>query len=229
MDINTTKNDSQNITGENQSAKKLFAKLASQNGYNFRKKQNKKSGAFWLERKGTPDKLFSIHGPISDVVIVSRPDKKGKTMSRKFMLSAIFKSARPVIILPQVQVPEIGQCISIAWNQSPQAARAVAAAMPLLVLAKQVNIITCRPEKKADPKAKQLISYLKAWNINANHIISSGKNDALALLDGYEKSKSDLLVMGCYSHNRLKQNIFGGVTDYMLNKANIPVLMLHSK
>jgi nucleotide-binding universal stress UspA family protein len=34
--------------------------------------------------------------------------------------------------------------------------------------------------------------------------------------------------MGAYSRNRLRERIFGGVTDHMLHKANIPVFMLHS-
>ncbi|MBT5558364.1 MAG: universal stress protein, partial [Proteobacteria bacterium] len=38
----------------------------------------------------------------------------------------------------------------------------------------------------------------------------------------------DLMVMGAYSHSRLRETMFGGVTEYMLNRANIPVLMLHT-
>ena len=60
-------------------------------------------------------------------------------------------------------------------------------------------------------------------------MVSDGKNDAQALLNGYEKTKSDLLVMAGYSHNRFKQHIFGGVTKYMLTEANIPIFMLYTK
>jgi len=214
---------------KNHSAKQLFVKLAENKNFKFIKKQKNKPGALWLEKKGSPDKLFSIFGPVSDMIVVSRPIKKGKTLARQFMMSAILKSAKPVLILPQTETPEIGKTISIAWNQSPQAARAVAAAMPLLLLAKKVNIITSRPENKVGPKAKHLIDYLRSWNIKAKHLVSDGKNDAQALLNGYEKTKSDLLVMGGYSHNRFKQHIFGGVTKYMLTEANIPIFMLYTK
>jgi nucleotide-binding universal stress UspA family protein len=220
--------DTDEIQNNNQSAEEMFAKLAQDNGYVFRKKQKSKPVALWSERKGTPDKVFSITGAVSDLIIVSRPIKEGKSKARQYMMSAILNSSRPVIILPQLQAPKIGKTISIAWNQSPQAIKAVAAAMPLLRLAKQVNIITCRPENKSGPKAKHLMKYLRAWGVKAKHVKSTGQNDVQAILNGYMESQSDLLIMGGYSHNRFKQRIFGGVTEYILNKANIPVFMLHS-
>lgn len=215
-------------TDKNQSAEKMFAKLALANGYEFKKKQRNKPVALWSERVGTPDKIYSIMGAVSDLIIVSRPSKKGRCTARRYMMSAILNSSRPVIILPQLKAPTIGKSISIAWNQSPQALHAIAAAMPLLCLAEHVNIITCGPQNKLGPKATHMIKYLRAWGIKAKHTVSTGKDDAHALLNGYKKSKSDLLIMGGYSHSRFKQRIFGGVTDYILNKANIPVFMLHS-
>ena len=38
---------------------------------------------------------------------------------------------------------------------------------------------------------------------------------------------ADLLVMGAYTHSRLRQLILGGVTRHMLHHSTIPVLMTH--
>jgi nucleotide-binding universal stress UspA family protein len=38
---------------------------------------------------------------------------------------------------------------------------------------------------------------------------------------------ADLLVKGAYTHSRLRQMIFGGVTRHILQEATIPVLMSH--
>ena len=38
---------------------------------------------------------------------------------------------------------------------------------------------------------------------------------------------ADLLVKGAYTHNRLRQIIFGGGTQHVLKYAAIPVLMAH--
>jgi nucleotide-binding universal stress UspA family protein len=38
---------------------------------------------------------------------------------------------------------------------------------------------------------------------------------------------ADLLVMGAYSRSRLNERIFGGVTETMLFRSSLPVLMYH--
>ncbi|RLA26972.1 MAG: universal stress protein, partial [Gammaproteobacteria bacterium] len=48
------------------------------------------------------------------------------------------------------------------------------------------------------------------------------------IVEAYKSTGSDLLLMGAYSRNRMSQLVFGGVTEYMLKRASIPVLMLHS-
>ena len=40
-------------------------------------------------------------------------------------------------------------------------------------------------------------------------------------------SNADLIVMGAYGHSRFREAILGGATRYMLEQAEIPVLMAH--
>ncbi len=210
------------------SAEGLFSKIAEQQNYPVIKKPKAKPGAMWQEKVGSPEKVLSIMGPVSDLIILSRPTKKGGKLARLFMLTALLNSSRPVLVLPQSSTSSIGKRISIAWNQSPEATQAVAAAMPLLRLADQVTIITCGPEGGAGPKSAQLVSYLSFWGVKAKRVKSEGRDDAKAILKAYQDTDSDLLVMGAYSRSRLRQSIFGGVTEFMLYQANIPILMLHS-
>jgi nucleotide-binding universal stress UspA family protein len=210
------------------SAKALFAQAADSYGYPMIKKPGAKCGALWQEKVGSPHKVLSIMGPVSDLLVVSRPATKGGKIARMFLLAALMNSTRPVLILPQSGKQTAGRRISIAWNQSPEAAKAVTAAMPLLQLAEQVNIISCGSEVGLGPKSGQLATYLRFWGVKSERIRARGSDDAKALIKSYNDSNSDLLVMGAYSRSRLRQRIFGGVTDHMLHRANIPVLMLHS-
>jgi len=209
-------------------ARVLFARIAQSEDYELIKRPRSTPGAVWQESVGSPDKLLSIMGPVSDLVVVSRPPAKGGKIARLFMLAALRNSSRPVLVLPQSGDSSIGKRISIAWNQSTQAAQAVAAAMPLLQLAEQVNIITCGSESEVGPKSTQLVTYLRFWGVKAGRIRTRGSDDAKAILKAHKEAGSDLLVMGAYSRSRLSQRIFGGVTEFMLYKANIPVLMLHT-
>jgi nucleotide-binding universal stress UspA family protein len=63
---------------------------------------------------------------------------------------------------------------------------------------------------------------------NILFVAHPGADDTEALVKACNDTQSDLLVMGAYSRSRLRQRFFGGVTEYMLHQAKIPVLMLHT-
>lgn len=225
--INEESGDMNSSESGHDSAEQLFAQLAKQHGFQCKRKASKAPMAWWQTKAGSPDKLFSIIGPVTDMIVVSRPNKNGK-IARKFMLSALLNSAKPVMVLPQKASKSVGKKICIAWNQSAESARAVAAAMPLLQMAEQVTIVTNGSQNRLGPKAKHLQHYLTMHGVHTEHLKMKEKNDIKALLSAYKKSQSDLMVMGAYSKSRLRQVIFGGVTEHMLFSADIPVFMLHT-
>ncbi|HCX67273.1 MAG TPA: universal stress protein, partial [Rhodobiaceae bacterium] len=55
----------------------------------------------------------------------------------------------------------------------------------------------------------------------------AGRAAGEVLLEQAEAAKTDLLVMGGYSHSRLREFIIGGVTQHIRSHATIPVLMAH--
>lgn len=209
-------------------ARSLFANVAERHDLQLNKRPRTKPGAVWLEKVGSPNKVLSIMGPVSDLLVVSRPQGKRGKVARLFMIAALLNSTRPVLVLLQRGAPTIGQRICIAWNQSAEAARTVAAALPLIQGADEVHILTSDPETGLGPKSSQLATYLRFSGVNSHRIVSRGKDEVAELIEGFKKTESDLPIMGAYSRSRLRQQIFGGVTDYMLKRANIPVLMLHT-
>ena len=214
--------------GSNSAACALFSKMAARHNYEVIKSPRARPGAAWQEKVGTPDKIMSINGPLSDLIVVSRPAEKGGKLAKVFMFAALLNSGRPVLVLPHAGAPSVGKRITIAWNQSSDAARAVAAVMPMLQAADSVQVIWSGPEGGAGPKSGQLVNYLKFWGVKATRKKVKGSDDAQALLKAAKAFRSDLIVMGAYSRNRLRQRIFGGVTEFMLRKSDIPVCMLHS-
>ena len=209
-------------------AKVLFTRFVERHGYALLRRPRAKSGAVWMEKTGSPNKVIGIMGPVADLLVVSRPSTKGGTLARVFLSASLLKSSRPVLVLPQTERRTVGKRICIAWNQSVEAARAVAAAMPLLVQADHVCIVTCGPETQAGPKSGQLAAYLKYWGIKSEHVSTGGKDEPKEIVAAYKSTGSDLLVMGAYSRNPVSRAVFGGVTEYMLKRASIPILMLHT-
>ncbi len=209
-------------------AKALFAKLAERHDYGVLRRPRTKPGAVWMEKVGSPHKVIGILGPVADLLVVSRPSTRGRSLARVFLSACLLRSSRPMLALPQTKRRTIGDRICIAWNQSVEAARAVAAAMPLLMHAERVSIVTCGAETRAGPKAGQLATYLKYWGVRSERISTQGKDVPDDIIAAYKSTGSDLLVMGAYSRNRVSRLVFGGVTEYMLKRTSIPVLMLHT-
>jgi nucleotide-binding universal stress UspA family protein len=48
-----------------------------------------------------------------------------------------------------------------------------------------------------------------------------------AILNTARMIDADMIVMGAWSHSRIREYIIGGVTDYMIHNADLPVLMAH--
>ena len=209
-------------------AQTLFSRFAERHGYDLIRHPRTKPGAVWMEKIGSPNKVIGIMGPMADLLVLSRPAKKGGILARQFLSASLLKSSRPILVLPQNQKRLVGKHICIAWNQSVEATQAVAAAIPLLAQADYISIVTCGEELRAGPKSAQLVTYLKYWGIKSEQVSTRGKDETAEIVAAYKSTDSDLLLMGAYSRNRMSQLVFGGVTEYMLNCASIPVLMLHT-
>lgn len=209
-------------------ARDLFADIAAKNGYDIIRHARRTPGAIWQEKVGSPDKILRIIGPVSDLVVVSRPAARGGEIARAFMLSALMESGRPVLILPQAGAAKIGRNICIAWNQSVEAARAVSDSIALLQKADNVTIVSCGPEDRVGPKSQQVVNYLRFWGVKAKRVTTRGLDVEKELTDACRDTGSDMLVMGAYSRSRWREAVFGGTSRYMLDKAKIPVLMVHS-
>jgi nucleotide-binding universal stress UspA family protein len=209
-------------------ARELFVQFSEQYEFDLITRAGPRQGAVWMEKTGSPDKVIGIMGPMSDLIVLSRPATKGGAIAQMFLSASLQKSARPVLLMPQVNKPIVGNNICIAWNQSVEATRVVAATLPLLAQAEKVTIVTSGSESRAGPKSGQLAGYLKYWGIRSEHVSCKGKNEGTEIVEAFRASKSDLLIMGAYSRNRMSRMVFGGVTEHMLERTTVPVIMLHS-
>lgn len=210
-------------------ASKLFASLAERHGFEQAKKARlgQDALALWKEMVGTPAKVFGIIGPVADVAVLSRPRPKSAGRAEAFLLSALLNSGKPVLVLPQRHRAPVGKRVLIAWNQSPEAAAAVSASLGLLRKAEKVTIAVAGKEHRPGPKSTYLAEYLAHWGIRAGRVATRGRDVDRELTDAFKETESDLLLMGAYSRSRLRELVFGGVTETMLFKTDFPVLMLH--
>ena len=167
-------------------------------------------------------------GLVSDIVVSAAPTIGSDDTGLE---AALFDTGRPILIVPEHGGADIASgTVVIAWNGSVEASHAVVAAMPLLNRAEHVFAFTVPKGALQLNAAKELAAYLSWHGIRASVIKAEagGANSISgALLDAVKKVKANLLVMGAYTHSRVRERLFGGVTKDVLKNADIPVLMAH--
>lgn len=188
---------------------------------------NPKITASFMARIGNPLESISEIGRVSDYIITPRSKWSQSEDRQDRIHAALFESARPVILLPKDCEAKPIENIAIAWNGKSESAHAVARAKPLLKRAKNIYIYIAPSARTKFELSEELQFYLSQHGI-ASHIVEIDRemsNVGEAMLTQAEKDNLDMLVMGAWSRSRLRQLILGGLTNYMLEHANLPVMM----
>jgi len=188
---------------------------------------SKPGQAVYSEISGTPDQAVPAFGPTNDMLVVSRPTPRGGMKAWVVMLSALLDSTTPVLIMPQKKHTLKTDRIAIAWNNGATEALLVRSAVPMLKQAKEVTFITANGESRHGPRAKDMINYLKAHGIKASQKKVKGKSAASAIETAVDELDAGLLLSGGYTRGRMRELVMGGVTENLVTKTRLPVLMLH--
>ncbi|OMH27553.1 universal stress protein [Motiliproteus sp. MSK22-1] len=205
----------------------IFGRLCNEQGVSISSSSlENHPTAHWQEINGLRSELVAERGKVADLIIIPQ-SKSGKPTAT--FEAAILRSGKPVILVPRTMTNFAPNRIMIAWNGSTEGGRAVTQALPLLAQADEVVIATSTNSVHRKPGADLLIEYLARHDIVAISQTFNSKRRAAgeALLNLAEKRGSDLLVMGAFTHRRVHEQIFGGVTLHMIAHAKLPILMMH--
>ncbi|MES2712572.1 MAG: universal stress protein [Pseudomonadota bacterium] len=176
---------------------------------------------------GREEEVVAQQSRLYDIAVVPHPEAGEDVSSSDALHAVLFDSGRPVLIAPREAPSDIGNRVCIAWNGTAESAAAVAAALPWLHKATAVRILTAAEYQRRGPPAEGIQTYLR-WHGIAAEITTfkpMTREVGAGLLGATRDFGADLLVMGGYSHSRLRQLILGGVTRHVLENADIPVLM----
>jgi nucleotide-binding universal stress UspA family protein len=185
--------------------------------------------ARWLDdmTNGLEDlaRLASLY----DLTIIGRPTKGQPAPSMAALETVLFSGGRPLLIAPPGPTKDIGRSVVVAWKNSPETARTVALAMPLLTRAAEVHVLSIDTADGTAKSGDVLCDHLVLNGISARpvHRDAGGRLLGPAILDEAEALGADLLVKGAYTQSRISQLIFGGATRHILGHARVPVFMAH--
>jgi nucleotide-binding universal stress UspA family protein len=192
--------------------------------------------AQFLHLTGMVGDFVAREGRLSDLIIISRGISPAHMSYESTVLAALFDTGRPLLLLPSIRdsaiVPWQDKTIVLAWNGSLESARAMYHALPYLERAEKLYILHAHEHQKTSnvTETLALTNYLQTHGIKMAEAISidAGHHSiSEALLSQAKELRADLLVMGAYGHNRYREMLLGGVTNDMLEKADLPLLLSH--
>lgn len=176
---------------------------------------------------GAEGRWMAAYGVAADLIVAPRGSGEG-AMARSTLEAVLLESGRPLFVPAASATPVEFARVAIAWKPTPQAARAVALAMPFLARAKEVVVIAVEEEADGRDAAERLVRNLRWHGLAASAApLRPGAEGGAATLLAGARDRADLLVMGGYGHTRLREWVFGGFTQRVLDDAPLPVLMAH--
>jgi nucleotide-binding universal stress UspA family protein len=143
-------------------------------------------------------------------------------------------SGRPLLALPYtgVEKPPGGKVL-MCWNESREAARAAADALPFLKTASHVAALIVEPGKRETEGGSRSAANLETW-LGRHGVTASVHRDVGAdgdvgnvILSRAADLEADLIVMGLYGHSRAREFVLGGASRTILSSMTVPVLMAH--
>ncbi|MBA3879997.1 MAG: universal stress protein [Sphingobium sp.] len=166
---------------------------------------------------------------LADLIVLSLGNSDDDAASDPVRLvgDVVLASPCPVFAVPATIKPVVttGTAI-VAWSGTPESANALRAAVPLLAGARDVKLVTISNAPDFFP-ATDAACYLSRHGIHAE-ICERPHDDqptAIALANAAEALGGDWIVMGAYGHGRFREQLFGGVTQRLLETAQLPLLL----
>ncbi|MBA4803065.1 MAG: universal stress protein [Brevundimonas sp.] len=137
---------------------------------------------------------------------------------------------RAPLLVARGDPDRLGGPAAIAWDGSPQAGRAVRAALPLLAQASAILVLQCvtgLDRQAGDPDIDGLNRYLKLHGVGTGvAVLVEGADEGAALVGAARGREAGLLVAGAWGHSRLRETVFGGATRAFLRAGDGPSLLL---
>jgi nucleotide-binding universal stress UspA family protein len=166
-----------------------------------------------------------------DLVVVGQPRPDLDAAEELLIEAALFDSGRPVVVVPYIHKgPAKLDRMALCWDGSRAAARAMGDALPLMRLAKSIDLLLVRNESdRGEVEGADIAQHLARHDlpITLAEVPQGDVDIGNTILNYVADHAIDLMVMGGYGHSRLRELGLGGVTRAILQSMTVPALMSH--
>jgi nucleotide-binding universal stress UspA family protein len=192
--------------------------------------------AEWRVAEAGAESDPALHARYVDLTILGQldPDGGDSELLRPRPEHVTLASGRPILVVPYAgQFETVGRRVLIGWSATREATRAVNDAMPLLIEADVVTVLSIDaregPDGHGELPGADISLHLARHGVKATveRTVSAGIPAGDVLLSRAADLGADLLVIGAYGHSRVRELLLGGATRSILQSMTLPVLMSH--
>lgn len=182
----------------------------------------------WAEQAGKQADIIRRIGRFCDLIVVPQPDSE-TALGVNTLNAALFDIRKLTAVAPPQGVTEAGKNVVIAWNGSPESARAVNWSMPLLMNAESVSILSGPDPDNPDTSVNAVRRYLRLHGVETQlrEFKISRHNIGAPLLNEAAAVGADMLVMGAFGSMKRRELVLGGVTEYVVEHTDMALIMAH--
>jgi nucleotide-binding universal stress UspA family protein len=187
----------------------------------------------WRADVGDPTSLLVRHARAADLLIVGRDAANVSGWRAPIPSDLTMRAGRSVLIVPPNPAqPVAGAPVLLAWTDSRESRLATVAAIPLLREAESVRVLElCDPGDTdgARLRTADVAAWLKRHDVKAEAEARAHDDRAAGrrLLDCAAEIKAGAIVSGAWGHARMRQWIFGGVTQTLITESPVALLLAH--
>jgi len=175
----------------------------------------------WISSSDYPLDAMNRHARGADLLVTRRPDKHASATNSCTPADLVLETGLPVLLAADGAGALKAAQVVVAWHDRREARRAVSDAMPFLMRADCVHLISVRPpEDQADAITglmevqKRLVRH--GVEVKTEVFAPSRRGVAADLDAAADRLGADLIVSGAYSHNRVREWVLGGVTQDLM-------------
>jgi nucleotide-binding universal stress UspA family protein len=213
-------------------AREVFAQACAKVGIPMLSANDKPGSplaASWREAEGSYVEIAVQRAAAFDLVVAASATVMESLMA--IAEQSLLQTRRPVVLAPARLQSDLTDSVMIAWHESPECWHAVSAAVPFMHLAKSVRTVSVDWDaSNRQASQAEVLAYLRGHGIGATAQVVAPELRSVGdtLLAVGAEHEAGLLVIGAYSHSRLREMLLGGATRHILKNASAhPVLLAH--
>ncbi|WP_176038775.1 universal stress protein [Brucella tritici] len=198
-----------------------------------------------LRKEGVSYEVDSLYGDLyvlqseirlramyADLVLAGQGVRSNAGLRKAVVAAAAFHADTPILLMPESGTTSLSpKTVMLAWNSKPEAVNAAKAALSMLKSAENTHVVLVDPDssyfKNGGEPGADIATFLARHGVSTTveQLASGERRTADVLRQHALEIGCDMIVMGAYGHPRILEQIFGGVTESIIEECKVPVFL----